>query len=164
MAFHLNKDTVYRAAKPRDKECFINEGEGFIWSSEKTAPKYGSSSSPSKGSEKLLFGVHPDTTLENVRRKAEEARNNFADGIDPSEIRKQSRAEIAQVAENQPGSKPACLSPTASITSPDSGSNRRRIPCAILLTKRKSAASISTCFRKLAKSRSGKLNRPKSLP
>ncbi|WFP51236.1 hypothetical protein PL263_04225 [Methylomonas sp. EFPC3] len=54
MALYLNKDTVYRAAKPRDKECFINDAEGFIWSSEKTAPKYGSSSLPSKGSEKTF--------------------------------------------------------------------------------------------------------------
>ncbi|WP_445370665.1 integrase arm-type DNA-binding domain-containing protein [Methylomonas sp. HW2-6] len=127
MALHLNKDTIYRRQSLAIKNTLSTTGEGFIWSSEKTAPKYGSSSLPSKGSEKLLFGVHPDTTLENVRRKAEEARNNFADGIDPSEIRKQSRAEIAQVAENQPGSKPACLSLTASNTSPDSGSNRRRI-------------------------------------
>lgn len=29
MALHLNKDTVYRAAKPRDKEYFINDGGGL---------------------------------------------------------------------------------------------------------------------------------------
>lgn len=50
---------------------------------------------------KLSFGVYPDTTLENARRKAEDARNSFANGTDPSETRKQARAEATQAAENK---------------------------------------------------------------
>jgi len=73
---------------------------GFIWSSEKNGTKIWKFIFTFEGKrKKLSFGVYPDTTLENARRKAEEARNNLADVIDPSEIRKQSRAEIAQVAE-----------------------------------------------------------------
>ena len=30
MAVNLNKDTVYRAAKPQEKDYFINDGGGLV--------------------------------------------------------------------------------------------------------------------------------------
>jgi len=41
---------------------------------------------------KIAFGAYPDTSLENARRKAEEAREQIANGIDPGEIRKAEKA------------------------------------------------------------------------
>lgn len=29
MSLNINKDTVYRAAKPKDKDYFINDGDGL---------------------------------------------------------------------------------------------------------------------------------------
>ena len=37
---------------------------------------------------KIAFGAYSNTTLENARRKAEEAREQIAAGIDPAELRK----------------------------------------------------------------------------
>jgi len=102
MALHLNKDTVYRAAKPRDKEFFINDGGGLYLVVGKNGTKIWKFIFTFEGKrKKLSFGVYPDTTLENARRKAEEARNTLANGVDPSEIRKQAKTEISQAAENQ---------------------------------------------------------------
>ncbi|MBD9356972.1 tyrosine-type recombinase/integrase [Methylomonas albis] len=102
MALHLNKDTVYRAAKPSEKEYFINDGGGLYLVVGKNGTKIWKFIFTFEGKrKKLSFGIYPDATLENARRKAEEARNNIADGIDPSETRKQAKAEIAQVVENQ---------------------------------------------------------------
>lgn len=102
MALHLNKDTVYRAAKPSNKEYFINDGGGLYLVVGKNGTKIRKFISSFSGKrKKLSFGVYPDTTLENARRKAEEARNNIANGVDPSEIRKQDKAEVSQAAENQ---------------------------------------------------------------
>lgn len=102
MALHLNKDTVYRAAKPRDKEFFINDGGGLYLVVGKNGTKIWKFVFTFEGKrKKLSFGVYPDTTLENARRKAEDARNALANGIDPSEIRKQAKTEISQAAENQ---------------------------------------------------------------
>lgn len=102
MALHLNKDTVYRAAKPRDKEFFINDGGGLYLVVGKNGTKIWKFIFTFEGNrKKISFGAYPDTTLENARRKAEEARNNIASGIDPSDIRKQAKAEVSQAAENQ---------------------------------------------------------------
>ncbi|WAR43741.1 tyrosine-type recombinase/integrase [Methylomonas rapida] len=102
MALHLNKDTVYKGAKPRDKEYFINDGGGLYLVVGKNGTKiWKFIYTFERKRKKLSFGVYPDTTLENARRRAEEARNNLASGIDPSDIRKQAQAEITQAVENQ---------------------------------------------------------------
>ncbi|WP_426993443.1 tyrosine-type recombinase/integrase [Methylomonas sp. CM2] len=102
MALHLNKDTVYRAAKARDKEYFINDGGGLYLVVGKNGTKIWKFIYSFEGKrKKLSFGVYPDTTLENARRKAEDARNSLANGTDPSETRKQARAEATQAAENK---------------------------------------------------------------
>lgn len=102
MALHINKDTVYRVAKPRDKEYFINDGGGLYLVVGKNGTKIWKFIFSFEGKrKKLSFGVYPDTTLENARRKADDTRNSLANGIDPSQIRKQARAEITQAVENQ---------------------------------------------------------------
>ncbi|MCQ8117103.1 tyrosine-type recombinase/integrase [Methylomonas rosea] len=96
------KDTVYRAAKVHDQEYFINDGGGLYLVVGKNGTKiWKFIFSFERKRKKLSFGVYPDTSLENVRRKAEDARNSLANGIDPSQIRKQARAEITKAAENQ---------------------------------------------------------------
>lgn len=50
---------------------------------------------------RLSFGSYPDTSLENARRQADDVRDKLANGIDPSGVRKQAKAEKQQAADNQ---------------------------------------------------------------
>ncbi|MDD5273560.1 MAG: Arm DNA-binding domain-containing protein [Methylovulum sp.] len=45
---------------------------------------------------RLGFGAYPETTLEAARRKAEESRAQIANGIDPSQVKKQTK-QTAQI-------------------------------------------------------------------
>ncbi len=47
----------------------------------------------------LGFGSYPETSLESARRKAESAREQIANGIDPSATRKHEKAENQQIIE-----------------------------------------------------------------
>lgn len=93
MAVNLNKDTVYRAAKPKEKDYTINDGGGLFLFVGATGGKLWRFVYPFAGKrKKIAFGAYPDTTLENARRKAEEARTQIANGIDPGELRKVGKA------------------------------------------------------------------------
>ncbi|WP_426994044.1 Arm DNA-binding domain-containing protein [Methylomonas sp. CM2] len=93
MALNLNKDTVYRTAKPKDKEYFINDGGGLNLVVGKNGTKIWKFIFTFDGKrKKLSFGVYPDTTLEAARRKAEDARQSIANRVDPSEARKEIQA------------------------------------------------------------------------
>jgi integrase len=93
MAININKDTVYRAAKPKDKDYFINDGGGLNLVVGKNGAKIWKFIFTFEGKrKKLSFGVYPDTTLEAARRKAEDARQQIADGFDPCEARKEIKA------------------------------------------------------------------------
>jgi integrase len=92
MAVNLNKDTVYRAAKAEVKDRMINDGGGLYLLVKTTGAKWWHFIYTFSGKQKKFsLGVYPKITLEAARRKAEEARENIANGIDPGEIRKESR-------------------------------------------------------------------------
>ncbi|MCQ8105514.1 integrase arm-type DNA-binding domain-containing protein [Methylomonas sp. SURF-2] len=104
MAINLNKDTVYRAAKPKDKDYFISDGGGLNLVVGKNGTKIWKLIFTYEGKrKKLSFGVYPDTTLEAARRKAEEARQRIADGFDPSEARREIKAarQLAKINDNR---------------------------------------------------------------
>jgi integrase len=102
MAVNLNKDTVYRAAKPREKDYTINDGGGLALLVKSNGSKLWRFIYRFNGKQNRLgLGAYPDTTLENARRKAEEARNSIANGTDPGEIRKQVKAAKIQAAEHE---------------------------------------------------------------
>jgi integrase len=88
MAKHLNKDTVYRAAKPKENDYMINDGEGLYMVVGKNGTKswlfvYTFNTKRKKTS----LGVYPGVTLEAAGVKADEARANIAKGLDPIEIK-----------------------------------------------------------------------------
>jgi integrase len=102
MAIELNKDTVYRAAKPRDKEYFINDGGGlFLVVGISGAKSWRFVYTFAGKRKKFGLGAYPDLTLEAARRKADEARENIANGIDPGEIRKEAKVAKQLAKENQ---------------------------------------------------------------
>lgn len=92
MAEKLNKDAVYRAAKPKEKDYTINDGGGLVLLVKSSGAKSWRFIYRFEGKQnRLSFGAYPDTTLENARRKTEETRAQIANGIDPSETKKQAK-------------------------------------------------------------------------
>ena len=101
MAKHINKDAVYRAAKSKEKDYMINDGEGlYFFVGKNGARLWRFVYTFNKKQKKLALGVYPGMTLEAARRKAEDASANIANGIDPGEIRKQEKQSTQIDAEN----------------------------------------------------------------
>lgn len=93
MAVNLNKDTVYRAAKPKEKDYTINDGGGLFLFVGVGSSKLWRFVYQFEGKrKKIAFGAYPETSLENARRKAEEARTQIANDIDLGQLRKQVKA------------------------------------------------------------------------
>ncbi len=93
MAVNLNKDTVYRNAKAKEKDYTINDGGGLYFFMLANGSKLWRFVYTFQGKRnKIAFGAYPDITTDNARRQAEAARQQIANGIDPSEIRKQNKA------------------------------------------------------------------------
>ncbi len=93
MAEKLNKDTVYRAAKPKEKDYFINDGGGLYLLVKTSGTKLWHFVFSYDGKRnRLSLGVYPDVTLEAARRKSEEARTQIASGINPAAIREEEKA------------------------------------------------------------------------
>ena len=92
LAVNINKDTVYRAAKAKDKEYFINDGGGLFLVVGISGVKLWRFVYTFSGKrKKIALGAYPDVTLETARREAEKARKNIANNIDPGEIRRQAK-------------------------------------------------------------------------
>jgi integrase len=101
MAKNLNKDVVYRTAKPKEKDFTINDGGGLVLLVKSSGVKSWRFIYRFEGRQNRLgFGTYPDITLETARRKAEEARAQIANGIDPSETKKQAKRDAQVDAEN----------------------------------------------------------------
>ena len=93
MAEKINKDAAYKAAKPKDKNYTIKDGGGLSLLVKSNGVKRWIFIYRYDGVQNRLgFGIYPDTTLENARRKAEDAREQIAKGIDPGVIRKETKA------------------------------------------------------------------------
>ena len=90
MAKELNKDAVYRAAKSKEKDYTINDGDCLVLLVKSTGIKSWRFIYRFVGKQnRLSLGAYPNTTLEAARRKAEKAREQIASDIDPSEAKKQ---------------------------------------------------------------------------
>jgi integrase len=92
MAQNINKDVVYKAAKSKEKDYMLNDGGGLYLFVGKNGTKlWRLIYTFDKKQKKLALGVYPSVTLETARRKAEEARDNIANGIDPMAIRSEKK-------------------------------------------------------------------------
>jgi hypothetical protein len=89
MALNLNKDAVYRTAKPKDKDYTISDGQGLHLLITAKGSKLWQYVYTFEGKRcKLALGSYPTVTLEAARRKAVTARISVSEGIDPSEDRR----------------------------------------------------------------------------
>lgn len=94
-------DTAIRSAKPADKPYKLPDEKGLFLLIQPNGSKYWRQKYRYDGKEKLLsFGVYPDVGLKDARLKRDAARKMLADGIDPSEHRKASKAAKAERSAN----------------------------------------------------------------
>jgi hypothetical protein len=93
MALNINKDAVYRAAKPKEKDYTINDGGGLFLLVKPNGSKSWQFVFTYQGRrKKLVIGLYPNAiTLELARQKAAEVRAQIAKGIDPSDAKKQAK-------------------------------------------------------------------------
>ena len=100
MAKEINKDVVYRAAKSKEKDYTINDGDGLVLLVKSTGVKAWRFIYRFSGKQnRLSFGAYPSTTTESARRKAEAVREQLANDIDPSKLKKQIK-ELADLADD----------------------------------------------------------------
>jgi integrase len=102
MAKELLTDVTIRNAKPIDKDKRLNDGGGLYLLIKPNGAKWWRFDYTIENKRKTLsIGVYPATGLADARRKVEEARNQNANGIDPSKARKETKAEQRLTAENK---------------------------------------------------------------
>jgi integrase len=94
-------DTAIKAAKPIEKAYKIKDEKGMFLLVHPNGSKYFRLKYYFAKKEKLLaLGVYPETSLKQAREKRDIARKQIADGIDPSEHRKATKAARVQDVEN----------------------------------------------------------------
>ena len=102
MAKEILKDPVLRGIKPGEKDQRLNDGSGLYLLVKPSGSKWWRLDYTFEGKRKTLsLGTYPDTTLANARRKAQDARSEVADGIDPSTIRKEEKISRQQARDNE---------------------------------------------------------------
>ncbi|MEN9896819.1 MAG: hypothetical protein RLZZ66_468 [Pseudomonadota bacterium] len=94
-------DSTVKAAKPEDKPYKLKDEKGVYVLVHPNGSKYFRMDYRFDGKRKTLaLGVYPETSLKQARDKRDIARKQIADGIDPSEHRKATKAARVQDVEN----------------------------------------------------------------
>ncbi|MDD2743383.1 MAG: integrase arm-type DNA-binding domain-containing protein [Rhodocyclaceae bacterium] len=94
-------DTAIRTAKPADKPYKLSDEKGLFVLVMPNGAKYWRLKYRFNGKEKLLsFGTYPDTGLKDARDRREDARKLLANGIDPGENRKATKAAKVERSSN----------------------------------------------------------------
>jgi len=94
-------DTAIRKVKPSAKPARFFDGGGLYLQVSPAGAKLWRFKYRFDGKEKLLaFGAYPHVTLAAARKRRDDARNQLADGIDPSEHRRAAKAARAGLAAN----------------------------------------------------------------
>ena len=94
-------DINIKKAKKREKPYKLSDGGGLYIQIEPTGGKLWRYKYRFHGKEKLLaLGKYPDVTLQEARKRHSEAREQLAQGIDPSAVKKAQKAAGAERAAN----------------------------------------------------------------
>ncbi len=94
-------DTAIRNAKPREKQYKLSDGKG-MYVLVKKAGKYFRLDYRFGGKRKTLaLGVYPNVKLQQAREERDKARKLIANGVDPAQMRKTTKAmQVEQTANN----------------------------------------------------------------
>ncbi len=102
MAKQILSDKTLRSVKPSDKDQRLNDGGGLYLLIKSNGAKWWRFDYSIEGKRKTLsLGVYPVIGLADARRKAEDARKQISNDIDPSDTRKQIKNDQRQAAENE---------------------------------------------------------------
>jgi len=102
MAKKLLSDPTIKSAKSEDKDKRLNDGGGLYLLIKTNGAKWWRFDYSFAGKRKTLsLGVYPKTTLTDARRKAIETKSKVANGIDPSDTRKEKKANDKLATENE---------------------------------------------------------------
>lgn len=102
MAKELLVDVSIRTAKPDSKDKRLNDGNGLYLLIKPNGAKWWRFDYSIKGKRKTLsLGVYPDTGLKQAREKLGSAKKQIADGIDPSDTRKEIKTVEKLARENE---------------------------------------------------------------
>jgi hypothetical protein len=102
IAKELLTDVTVRNAKPTDKDKRLNDGGGLYLLIKPNGAKWWRFDYTIAAKRKTLsIGVYPATGLADARRKAQEVRNQNANGIDPSDTCKEAKAVQRATIENE---------------------------------------------------------------
>ena len=94
-------DTTIKAAKPKEKPYKITDERGMFLLVHPNGSKYFRLKYYFANKEKsLALGVYPETSLKQAREKRDIARKQIAEGIDPNEYKKATKAARVQDIEN----------------------------------------------------------------
>lgn len=95
------KDIQVKTAKPKDKDYKLTDGDGLYLLVTTSGSKCWRFKFRIDGKEKLLaFGMYPDISLTEARNKRHEARNQLANGLDPSVVKKAAKASREELQAN----------------------------------------------------------------
>jgi integrase len=87
-------DQACKKTKPADKPCKLSDEKGLFLLVNQSG-KYWRLAYRFGGKQKTLaLGVYPDVSLARAREKRDDARKRIADGIDPGELRKATKAAL----------------------------------------------------------------------
>ena len=85
-------DIICKNAKPETKPKKLSDGKGLYLEVMPSGSKYWRMKYRfNKKEKRLALGVYPEISLKEVREKRDEARKQLADGIDPSQLKKQKK-------------------------------------------------------------------------
>ncbi|MDP3839274.1 MAG: Arm DNA-binding domain-containing protein, partial [Methylococcales bacterium] len=102
MAKELLTDVTIRNIKPIEKDNRLNDGGGLYLLIKPNGAKWWRFDYSIESKRKTLsLGVYPVVGLADARRKAEDARKQVSNGINPSDTRKKVKADQQLVTENQ---------------------------------------------------------------
>lgn len=94
-------DTAVRNAKPTDKTRKLFDGGGLYLEVAPRGGKWWRLKYRHGGKEKRIsLGIYPDVSLKEARERRDAARKLLANGIDPSEYRKENKAEQKNITAN----------------------------------------------------------------
>ena len=95
-------DTAIKNAKPKDKDYRLTDGQGLYILIKPNGAKWWRFDYSFEGKRlSLSLGIYPQVSLANVRLKANQARIDIANGLNPSDIRKAKKQAIQRNAKNE---------------------------------------------------------------